>query len=119
MLYDSVQEGSVMELATGIKSDTQTITVRVNREAKKQAEAILEDIGLTFTGLINACVKAVVRERRVPFDMISSEEYELQQMIRVKLEESEVAANDPIAKRYTHEEIFAPLRKKYGYEVQD
>jgi addiction module RelB/DinJ family antitoxin len=100
------------------KSDTQTITVRVNGTAKKQAEAILEDIGLTFTGYINACVKAVVRERRVPFRMVSSEEYEFQQMVRSKLEESEAAANDPTAKRYAHEEIFADLRKSFGYEVQ-
>jgi hypothetical protein len=60
----------------------------------------------------------VVREKRVPFALVSSE-YELDQMIKVKLEESEAVANDPTAKRYTHEEIFTPLRKQYGYELQD
>ena len=44
-------------------------------------------------------------------------EYEFKQMVRAKLEESEAVANDPTAKRYTHEEVFAPLRKKYGYQV--
>ena len=97
---------------------TKTITVRVDEETKREAEVILEDIGLNMTVLFNACLKAVVREKRIPFALVSSE-YELKQMIRAKLEESEEAANDPAAKRYTHEEIFAPLRKQYGYELQD
>jgi len=95
---------------------TKTITVRVDEDTKQQAELILEDIGLNVTGLFNACLKAVVREKRVPFALVSSE-YEFQQMVRTKLAESEVMANDPTAKRYTHDEIFAPLREKYGYEV--
>ena len=98
------------------KIATTTITVRVKEAAKEQAETILDDIGLTFTGYINASVQALVREKRVPFALVSSE-YKMQRMIRTKLEESEVAANDPTAKRYTHDEIFAPFRNKYGYEV--
>ena len=97
---------------------TKTITVRVDEDTKQKAEVILEDIGLNVTGLFNACLKAVVREKRVPFALVSSE-YELQRVIRAKLEESEAAANDPAARRYAHDEIFAPLRAKYGYEVQD
>ena len=95
---------------------TKTITVRVDEATKQQAEIILEDIGLTITGLFNACLKAVVREKRVPFALVSSE-YELRQMIKAKLDESESMANDPTVKRYTHDEIFIPLRKQYGYEI--
>ena len=101
-----------------IKLVTKTITVRVDEHTKQQAETILKDIGLTVTSLFNACLKAVVREKRVPFAMVSSE-YEQQQMIKAKLEESEAIANDPDAKRYTHDEIFAPLREQYGYTVQN
>jgi len=97
---------------------TKTITVRVDEATKQEAETILEDIGINVTSLFNSCLKAVVRERRVPFAMVSSD-YEFKQMVRTKLEESEAAANDPNAKRYTHEEIFGPLRKQYGYDVQD
>lgn len=97
-------------------SATKTITVRVDEKTKQQAESILADIGINVTGLINACLKAVVREKRIPFAMVSSE-YEIQQMIRAKLDESETAANDPCAKRYTHEEIFTPLREEFGYEI--
>jgi hypothetical protein len=38
-------------------------------------------------------------------------------MIREKLAESQAVAANPLAKRYTHDEIFKPLREKYGYEV--
>jgi hypothetical protein len=51
----------------------------------------------------------------VPFALVGNE-YEMQQRIRAKLDESEAVANDPNAKRYTHEEIFGPLREKYGME---
>jgi DNA-damage-inducible protein J len=112
LLYNDVQERGVMKLPT------KTITVRVEEETKRQAEIILEDIGLTVTGLFNACLKALVREKRVPFALVSSE-YELLQMVRAKLEESEAVAGDKTAKRYTHDEIFAPLRERYGYDVQD
>jgi len=99
-----------------MKLATKTITVRVDEDTKKQAEVILDDIGINVTGLINACLKAVVREKRVPFAMVSTE-HELHKMIVAKLEESEAVANDPTATRYTHDEIFAPLREKYGYEM--
>ena len=52
---------------------TKTITVRVDESTKQQAEVVLQDIGINLTGLFNACLKAVVREKRVPFAMVSSE----------------------------------------------
>ena len=99
-----------------VKLATKTITVRVDEDTKREAEIILDDIGLNVTTLFNACLKAVVREKRIPFSLVSSD-YELKQMIRSKLEESLAVAEDPSAKRYTHEEIFGPIRKQYGYEL--
>lgn len=95
---------------------TKTITVRVDEDTKRQAEIILEDIGLNLTGLINACLKAVVREKRVPFALVSSE-YELHKMIKSKLAESELVAEDPTIKRYTHDEIFEQTRERFKYEL--
>ena len=97
---------------------SKTITVRVDEDTKREAEVILEDIGLNMTVLFNACLKAVVREKRVPFALVSSE-YELKQMIRTKLEESESVASNSAARRYSHDDIFEPLRKQFGYELQD
>ncbi len=47
----------------------------------------------------------------------SSNENELRHAINEKLRESQIAANDPYSQKYTHEEVFGPLREKYGYEV--
>ena len=93
-----------------------TITVRVDDDVKKDAEIILEDIGINVTTLFNACLKALVREKKVPFELASSD-YIFRKLVRRKLAESQAVASDPNAKRYSHEEIFDPLRKKYGYET--
>jgi len=93
-----------------------TITVRVDDNVKKDAEIILDDIGINVTTLFNACLKALVREKRVPFELASSE-YALKKLIKSKLEQSQAVASDSDNKRYTHEEIFSPLREKYGYEA--
>jgi len=77
---------------------TKTITIRVDEKTKQQAEVILDEIGLNMTTLFNACLKALVREKRVPFNLTGNE-YEMQRMIRAKLAESEAAANDPALKR--------------------
>jgi len=93
---------------------TKSITVRVDEEVKATAESILDDIGINVTTLFNACLKAVVREKRVPFALVSKD---YDRTINEKLEESLAVAADPNTKRYTHEEIFSTLREKYGYEI--
>ena len=96
---------------------TKTITVRVDEDTKKKAEILLDEIGINMTTLFNACIKALVREQRIPFSLVSNE-YTINEMIREKLLESQAVASDPNAKRNTHDEIFNPLREKYGYAIQ-
>jgi len=93
-----------------------TVTIRVDDDVKKDAEVILDDIGLNVTTLFNACLKALVREKKVPFELTCSE-HALKKLIRNKLEESQSIASDSSSKRYSHEEIFNPLREKYNYET--
>jgi len=45
------------------------ITVRVDETVKKQAEEMLEEIGLNMTTYITSSLKALVREKKVPFDL--------------------------------------------------
>jgi len=52
---------------------TKSITVRVDEETKFKAEAILDEIGINVTTLINTCLKAVIREKRVPFALVSND----------------------------------------------
>ena len=93
-----------------------TITVRVDDNVKKDAEIVLDDIGINVTTLFNACLKALVREKRVPFELACSEDA-LNKLIKSKLEESLAVASDTGIKRFSHEEIFNPLREQYGYET--
>ena len=48
---------------------TRAITVRVDDTTKKQAEAMLEELGLNMTTYVNSSLKALVREKRVPFEL--------------------------------------------------
>ena len=96
---------------------TKAITVRVDGAIKEQAEKMLDDIGINITTYIASSLKALVREKRVPFEMVTSE-YISDRVIVAKLIESEREAADPDTKWLTHEEVFGPLREKYGYEVQ-
>ena len=95
---------------------TKTITVRVDEDVKQKAEVILSEIGINTTTLFNACLKALVREKKIPFALVGNE-YALKKEIIEKLIESQAVASDPTAKRYTHDEIFNPLREKYEYGV--
>ena len=50
-------------------SNTPTITMRLDPELKDEAMTILEPLGLSLTGAVNIFLKAVVRERGLPFEM--------------------------------------------------
>ena len=52
---------------------TKAITVRVEFAVKKQAEEMLEDMGLDMSTYIIASVKALVREKRIPFEMATTQ----------------------------------------------
>ncbi|MCL2461498.1 MAG: type II toxin-antitoxin system RelB/DinJ family antitoxin [Defluviitaleaceae bacterium] len=93
-----------------------SVTFRIDEELKKQAENMFEEMGINMTTALNAFIKATVRDGKIPFELVS-EEYAMRQKIHKKLEESEAVAADAAARRYTHEEIFAPLRERYGYDI--
>ena len=105
-------KGAVI-LATKVKA----ITVRIDVATKEQAERMLDDMGINMTTYISSSLKALVREKRVPFNMVTSE-YFTDQEIVAKLIEAEKEAADPNTRWLTHGEIFAPLREKYGYDVR-
>ena len=92
------------------------ITVRVDGATKEQAERMLDEMGINMTTYITSSLKALVRERRVPFAMVT-EEYLNDQAILAKLAEAEREAADPNTKWLTQDEVFAPFRERFGYEV--
>jgi DNA-damage-inducible protein J len=90
------------------------ITVRVDEAVKEQAEKMLEDIGMNMTTYIVSSLKALVREKKVPFELVTSD-YLTDKIILDKLVEAEKEALDPNTKWLSHEEVFGKMRKKHGY----
>jgi DNA-damage-inducible protein J len=70
------------------------ITVRVDDDVKEQAEVMLDDIGMNMTTFILASLKALIRERKVPFAMVTTQ-YLTDQIILGKLAEAEKEADNP------------------------
>lgn len=46
---------------------TETITLRVNPDLKREAERLCEDMGLTLSTAYTMLLKAIVRTRSIPF----------------------------------------------------
>lgn len=55
-------------------ADTPTTTMRLDPELKRQANRVLEPLGLTMTGAVTIFLKAVIREQGIPFDMKINED---------------------------------------------
>ena len=92
------------------------ITVRVDDEIKEQAEIMLNDIGMNMTSFFLASLKALIRERKIPFAMVTSQ-YLADHIILEKLAEAEKEADDPNTNWLSRDEVFGRIREKYGYEV--
>ena len=92
------------------------ITVRVEDDVKEQAEIMLEDIGINMTTYFVSSLKALIRERKIPFEMATTQ-YVADQMIIGKLVEAEKEANNPNTTWLSHDDVFGKIREKYGYEI--
>ena len=45
------------------------VTIRMDDALKEEADALFEDLGMSFTTAINVFVKQAVREGRIPFEV--------------------------------------------------
>ena len=50
-------------------AQTAQINFRIDEEVKKNAESVLDDLGLSMSAAITVFLKKVGRERRIPFDL--------------------------------------------------
>ena len=50
-----------------------TFSIRMDEAVKKQFDALCSDFGMNASTAINVFAKAVVRERRIPFEITASE----------------------------------------------
>ena len=95
---------------------TKAITVRVKGTVKEQAETMLEDIGISMTTYIVSSLKALIREKKIPFEMVTNQ-YLTDQIILEKLTEAEMEAANPDTKWLNQDEVFGRIRERYGYEI--
>jgi len=92
------------------------ITVRVDDDVKEQAEIMLDDIGMNMTTFFLASLKALIREKKIPFAMVTSQ-YLTDRAILEKLAEAEKEADNPDTVWLSHDEVFGEIREKYKYEI--
>ena len=48
------------------------ITIRMDDDLKKQADALFEELGMSFTTAINVFVRQAIREGRIPFEVTTT-----------------------------------------------
>jgi len=77
---------------------TRAITVRVEDAVKEQAEMMLEDMGINMTTYVVSSLKALIREKRIPFEMVTSQ-YRSDQVMFESFIGEENEASYPDAKR--------------------
>jgi addiction module RelB/DinJ family antitoxin len=92
------------------------ITVRVDSATKEKAERLLNEIGINMTAYVTSSLKALVRERRIPFAMVT-DDYLSDQIILARLAEAEKEAADLNVRWFTQDEVFVPIREQFGYEL--
>lgn len=88
---------------------TTNITIRLDEDLKKEAEALFSDLGLNMTTAITVFMKQAVREQRIPFTL--SKNHPNEETLEA-IREIQELKNNPNKKTYSS---FLELLK----EVQD
>jgi len=84
---------------------SKAITVRIDENVKQQAEDMLNEIGLNMSTYINSSLKALVREKKVPFELTTRQHANSEYL--TKLDESIAQAERGEVVKYTMEELKA------------
>ncbi len=50
-------------------SNIPATTIRIEPEVKREATAILDELGLSMSAAVNSFLKALIREQGMPFEM--------------------------------------------------
>lgn len=56
--------------------ETMNITFRMNKADKQQFERIISEIGLNLSSAFNIFAKAVIKERKIPFELKAEQAFE-------------------------------------------
>lgn len=58
-------------------SATAMVQFPMDKNLKLQVEALLDDMGLNMSTAVNLFAKAIVNQRRIPFDIVASDNVEI------------------------------------------
>ena len=87
---------------------TTNISIRMDNELKKQADALFEELGMNITTAFNIFVRQSLREGRIPFDITI---HNPSKRTVAAMIEAERIANDPSVPAYSDvEELLAELK---------
>ena len=53
-----------------------SITIRIDEDVKKDAEALFDKLGLSISGAINVFFRQAIREQAIPFQIKAANKYE-------------------------------------------
>ncbi len=77
-----------------------TTTIRIDPEVKEQAGMVFDGIGISMSAAINTFLKAVVRERTLPFDIASEHPKTPSKPINAKLNHAFLVKKDDFYTQY-------------------
>ena len=90
-------------------NNTTNISIRMDSDLKKKADALFEELGMNITTAFNIFVRQTLREGKIPFDI--SINIPNKKTVAAMLE-AERISKDPSVKAYTDlDELFADLEK--------
>jgi DNA-damage-inducible protein J len=84
---------------------SKAITVRIDENVKQQAEDMLNEIGLNMTTYITSSLRALVREKKVPFELTTKQQTNAEYL--AKLDESIAQAERGEVVKYSMDELKA------------
>ncbi|MDR2976014.1 MAG: type II toxin-antitoxin system RelB/DinJ family antitoxin [Streptococcaceae bacterium] len=56
-----------------------TINARIDENLKAQAEKVLDSLGLTMSAAVTVFLKQVVKQQKIPFELVTSTEHMVQE----------------------------------------
>ena len=80
--------------------DDINVTIRIEREAKRQADQLFEELGLNFSAAVKIYIYKCIRERRIPFK-ISLSDTQSQQLVAIFAKDLDVNDIEKIVKHNT------------------
>ncbi len=86
-------------------------SVRMDEDLKKEFEELCNDFGMNMTTAINVFAKAVVRERKIPFEIKENKPKVKKENISEDLNEAEKEINENGTSSLTLDDIIAEIEK--------